>query len=223
MTVRHTDHFALEIKLKMPEKTAESKNMTVIKEAREAEVANLLKNVRLLAGPVDVSLENLDTIKQALVAIADKSEFWCEQEFPGPVGDKVHTRHLISQDDDDSYALYLNVMHTGKVSPPHNHTTWACIAAVEGQECNYRYQPTIEGPLVEGDREIKQTQTIVVEPGQGIGLSKDDIHSIAINEGTSTRHLHLYGRALETLDRRLMWDKELKSCKIFVMDVKTTK
>ena len=29
MTVRHTDHFALEIKLKMPEKTAESKNMTV--------------------------------------------------------------------------------------------------------------------------------------------------------------------------------------------------
>lgn len=198
-------------------------NMTAIKEIREKEVTALLNDVRNLAEPVEVSRENLDKIKDALVEIAHKEEFWCEDEFPAPPEGKVQTRYLISQDDDDSYALYLNVMHTGKVAPPHNHTTWACIAAVEGAEYNYLYDTEISGPLVPGDRAINLKDTIIVKPGQGVGLAKDDIHSIAINEGMSTRHLHLYGRGLETLTKRLMWDKELKSCEYFVMDVKTTR
>lgn len=197
--------------------------MSSVSEQRSSDVNTLLENVRSLAEPVKVSSENLEKIKDMLVGIADKNEYWCEEEFPAPADGKVQTRYLISQDDDDSYALYLNVMHTGKVAPPHNHTTWACIGAVEGEEYNYRFEPEVEGPLVPGERVIHQTETIVVKPGQGIGLLADDIHSIAIHEGTSTRHLHLYGRGLETLDKRLMWDSELKTCKVFVMDVKTTK
>lgn len=192
-------------------------------EQRNAEVTELLVNARSLAGPVEVSREDLGKIKDSLVAIANKEAYWCEDEFPAPTDGKVHTRYLVSQDDDDSYALYLNVMHTGKVAPPHNHTTWACIASVEGEEYNYIYKTEEDGPLVPGDRAIHLDETIVVEPGQGVALMPDDIHSIAINEGMSTRHLHLYGRGLETLNKRLMWDKELKSCQYFVMDVKTTK
>ncbi|MBT5187087.1 MAG: hypothetical protein HOH19_02355 [Kordiimonadaceae bacterium] len=190
---------------------------------RETDVKKLMKYVRSLAGPVNVSTENLDKIKDAMVDIADKTELWCEEEFPAPRGDKVQTRYLITQDDDDSYALYLNVMHTGKVAPPHNHTTWACISAVEGEEYNYRFETETDGPLLPGERVINQTETIIVKPGMGIGLLADDIHSIAIHEGTSTRHLHLYGRGLETLDKRLMWDKDHTKCEYFVMDVKTTK
>lgn len=197
--------------------------MTTVSEQRNEEVTALLANVRSLAGPEEVSPENLEKIKSSLVAIADKYNYWNEDEFPAPSDGKVHTRYLISQDDDDRYALYLNVMHTGKVAPPHNHTTWACIAAVEGEEYNYIYETAEDGPLIPGDREIILAQTIVVKPGQGVGLLADDIHSIAINEGMSTRHLHLYGRGLETLEKRLMWDKELKSCEYFVMDVKTTR
>ncbi|MDG1707218.1 MAG: hypothetical protein P8H03_00570 [Emcibacteraceae bacterium] len=190
---------------------------------REIAVNNLINQTKSLAGPTDVSRENLQKIRTSLENIASIEKYWCETEFPAPTGDKVQTRYLISQDDDDSYALYLNVMHTGKVAPPHNHTTWACIAAVEGEEYNYRYEPVEAGPLHPGDREIKQTETIVVKPGQGIDLLPDDIHSIAIHDGVSTRHLHFYGRGLETLDKRLMWDKSLKACQYFVMDVKTTK
>jgi predicted metal-dependent enzyme (double-stranded beta helix superfamily) len=197
--------------------------MSLATEQRKIEVSKFLKNVRSLAGPVEVSRSNIEKIKDSLVTMASKKELWCEDEFPAPTGDSVQTRYLISQDDDDSYALYLNVMHTGKTSPPHNHTTWACIAAAEGEEYNYLFSSEDEGPLVPGVRKINPSETIIVKPGQGIGLLQDDIHSIAINEGESTRHLHLYGRGLETLTKRLMWDKELTSCKYFVMDVKTTK
>lgn len=197
--------------------------MNSVKIQRETEVENLLNNVRELAEPVNVSPGNLKKIEKAMVEIANKKEYWCEEEFPAPKDGKVQTRYLISKDDDDSYALYLNVMHTGKVTPPHNHTTWACISAVEGEEYNYLYDTEKEGPLVPGERKINQKGEFVVKPGQGISFLADDIHSIAINEGTSTRHLHLYGRALETLHKRLMWDKDHKKCEYFVMDVKTTK
>ncbi len=190
---------------------------------RQKEVNELLNNVRNMAGPVEVSRKNLDKIKNAMVDIANKEELWCEEEFPAPTGDQVQTRYLISQDEDDSYALYLNVMHKGKVTPPHNHTTWACISAVEGEEYNYLYEPEVDGPLMPGERDIKLVDTVIVKPGQGIGFLPDDIHSIAINEGTSTRHLHLYGRGLETLSERLMWNKELQTCEKFKMVVKTTK
>ena len=196
--------------------------MSSVSEKREQAVAELMAFVRSMADPVDVSRDNLEQIKQALVDIAKRDDIWAEEEFPAPTEEgKVQNRYLISRDDDDSYALYLNVMHKGKYTPPHNHTTWACVSAVEGEEYNYVYTPDEEGPLKPGDRPITQSDTIVVKPNQGIALLKDDIHAIEIREGEATRHLHLYGRALETLSGRLTWQKDMKSCDYFEMNVKT--
>jgi len=197
--------------------------MSSVAETRDAALSDIMAKVRSLAGPVEVSRDNLEKIKEAMVAFAARTELWAEDQFPAPTDGKVQNRYLITKDDDDSYALYLNVMHKGKYAKPHNHTTWACVTAVEGEEYNYVYTPDEEGPLEPGQRQIQLTDTIVVKPGQGIALLPDDIHAIAINEGSSTRHLHLYGRALETLDGRILWQKDLKSCNFYDMDIKTIK
>jgi len=197
--------------------------MNSVQAKREAEVNELMDKVRGLASPVEVSRENIEQIKEAMIVIAGRNELWAEDQFPAPLGGKIQNRYLISKDDDDSYALYLNVMHQGKYSPPHNHTTWACVSACEGEEYNYVYTPDEQGPLEPGVRLIKLTDTIIVKPGQGIALLADDIHAIAINKGMNTRHLHLYGRALETLQGRVLWNKDLNNCHYYDMDIKTIK
>ena len=49
----------------------------------------------------------------------------------------------------------------------------------------------------------------------------DDVHSVEIRGDQIIRHLHFYGRPLETLDQRLTFDIENGTCKIMQMAVKT--
>ena len=85
--------------------------------------------------------------------------------------------------------------------------TWACIAAVEGREDNilYRREDRGSGP---GQASLTETRRVVVEPGRGIVLMPDDIHSIANSSRDTARHLQFYGQSLETLTTPLQFNLE---------------
>ena len=190
-----------------------------MKKQTGAAVERTLSLVRDVLGEIPVRGE-LETARDALIALAAQRELWVTDEFPAPVGDERQARYLIAQDHPDGLTLYLNVMRPGKQIPPHNHTTWACIAAVEGGETNTIYERTDDGSRP-GVAEIHVSKVIEVEPGTGIALMPDDIHSVLIGGDQTIRHLHMYGRPLENLDRRLTFDPEKKTCRIMDIGVKT--
>ena len=55
---------------------------------------------------------------------------------------------------------------------------------------------------------IRVREEVMVEPGRGICLMPDDIHSIHTTGTVPTRHLHMYGLALERLEDRKAYDTE---------------
>jgi predicted metal-dependent enzyme (double-stranded beta helix superfamily) len=187
---------------------------------RQQIVSDALSRVRKILVSQAVTRQSLDTILDEVKQLATQSSLWNESDFPPPEPDEYQARYLIDQGDDLTVALYLNVMRPGKFVPPHDHTTWACIAGVEGDEFNTLYERLDDG-LEPGKASLKTGENILVGKGGGVALLADDIHSVRVDGDSPVRHLHLYGRALETLSQRTSFDIDAETCKTMDIGVKS--
>ena len=194
--------------------------MSDVAETRTRLAGQLIKDTREIEDAGAVDRAQLDEIRLKLQDLASRTELWSEDEYPAPTGDELHNRYRIDGEGDSGITLYLNVLHSGKTVPPHNHTTWACIAAVEGVEHNMFYTRTDDGS-VDGKATIERKDTIAVQPGTSIAMMSEDIHNFEVRGQQTIRHLHFYGRPLEKLSERKAFDMEKGTYKIMDVGVKT--
>ena len=124
----------------------------IAKERRQA-VDAALADVRSLTARGLPDRATLASITARLEQLATQKALFSRTDFPPPAetqGVGASTRYRLNPDDGDGgLALYLNSINPGKTTAPHNHTTWAVIVAVEGQEVNRIYSTTL-GPRVHG-------------------------------------------------------------------------
>ncbi len=176
---------------------------------RRQAVQDTLSQIRRILGQTAPSRAQLQQVTDTLEQLAQQEELFSLREFPLPAeGAETSSRYrLNSNDGDDDIALYLNILPPAKSTLPHNHTTWAAIVAVEGQELNRVYERQDEAGRADRAT-LRLLREVVVEPGTSIAFLADDVHSIHVTGNRPTRHLHLYGRPLETLVKRVAIDPE---------------
>jgi len=149
-----------------------------------------------------VNRESLETVKQTLLGLAARTNLFSYEQFPVQENDSTVSIYLLSEDDDHSYSLYAVAEREGCMSPPHDHTTWAVIAGIEGEEVNRFYERVDDG-ATPGKAELCETgEQFVVETGTAVALLPDDIHSIHCLSGKPTLNFHMYGMSIEHLEKR---------------------
>ncbi len=186
-------------------------NVSAVSAARAAAVSATMDRVKAIERELGVTRPALDAIKAEMLALAAHEALFPAAEFPPPPpGEKGSKRYLLQEDADGRFALYMLALNPGNSTKPHDHTTWAVVAGVEGQELNKVYRRVDDGSRP-GHAELEQVREVMVEPGAGIALMPEDIHSIHTEGTASTRHLHCYGLALERLDERQGFDLESKT------------
>ncbi len=174
-----------------------------IADQRAQAVRQTIEAVRAIEAQYGPTREALERIKPVLIGLATRTDLFPPESFgnlPGRPGTIFH----LAEDLDGRFALYGSAGAPGKAQPPHNHTTWACIAGVYGDEHNVFYERVDDGK-VEGEGRLAKTSEMTVVKGNACALMPDDFHTIEVVNGKESLHLHLYGKTLEDLPGRVFF------------------
>lgn len=179
------------------------------KEERRRAVSESVERIKKKASGQQLSKAVLGEIRDELIALARRKELFSIDDFPPPPADSKRRNCLyrLSEDPDHRFALYLNVASGSVNAPPHDHTTWAVIIGVEGQEENRFYRKVTDG--------VEQIGSHVVEPGTGVAMLPDDVHTIHIEADKPVLNFHMYGLGLEQLHGRRFWNDNTREWKVF--------
>ncbi len=174
---------------------------------RRSAIAAAVADIRQIEKRGGVTRQSLESIKQRLLQLAARTDLFCAADFPPPQpGEKLRScLYRLSEDTDHRFALYANASLGGYGTPAHNHTTWAVIVGVTGEELNKFYERMPEG--------VRETGRDVVRQGTGVAFMPEDLHSIHIE--APLLNFHLYGLALEQLHRREFYKEQERRWDVF--------
>jgi predicted metal-dependent enzyme (double-stranded beta helix superfamily) len=162
---------------------------------RKREIEAAVADVRAIEKADGVNRESLEKIKARLMRLAARKDLFTAADYPPPEpGAKRNScLYRISEDADHRFALYANASAANYGTPAHNHTTWAVIVGVTGEELNRFYDRSADGG-------VKEKGQFVVKQGTGVAFLPEDLHSIHIDK--PLLNFHMYGLALEQLFHR---------------------
>jgi len=181
--------------------------MERIDQRRQA-IADAVSDIRAIEAREGVTRVGLARIRERLIELAGRSDLFSPDDFPPPaVGSGLRSAlYRISEDEDHRFALYANASLGGYGTPAHDHTTWAVIVGVTGEEVNRFYDETPQGG-------VQQRGEFTVRAGTGVSFMPQDLHSIHID--APLLNFHMYGLGLEQLDKRRFYKPKDNSWSVF--------
>ena len=167
------------------------------REERGRAVEAAVADIRAIEREHGVTRDGLNRMKQRLIELAAQASLFPTEDFPPPDGDADVPANIyrIAEDDDHRLALYVQSARGALDTPAHNHTTWAVIAGIRGDELNRFWERTADGGVVETGRHV-------VRQGSAVAFLPDELHSIHVSGDDRVVNFHMYGLAIDHLHRR---------------------
>ena len=175
-----------------------------ITQTRSQEIRQTVARVRAIERQHGVTRDAIERIMNEVTALASRGELFPAEHFPVPAG-KHGEVYRLSEDADCRFALYASAGLPGKAQPPHNHTTWAVISGVFGDEHNVLFERT-DNRATAGQGTIRRSGELTVRKGNAVGFLPDDFHTIEVTGDKPALHLHMYGLSLEELPGRIAFE-----------------
>ena len=175
--------------------------------ARKREIDAAVADVRAIERADGVTRDSLEQIKRRLFRLAARQDLFTAGDYPPPEpgGKRNSCLYRVSEDADHRFALYVNSSFGNYATPAHNHSTWAVIVGVTGEELN-RFYDRVDGG-------VREKGSAVVKQGTGVAFMPEDLHSIHIS--APLVNFHMYGLALEELHHREYYQADERAWKVF--------
>jgi predicted metal-dependent enzyme (double-stranded beta helix superfamily) len=181
---------------------------------RDRAIAATVERIRAIEREQGVTRTSIAAIKAELIALAGRRAMFPRDEFVPPDAPPRDRLYRLSEDADHRFALYLNACRPGRASPPHDHTTWAVIVGIDGEEENKVYERT-DDRSTPGRGAVRVIHEEVIRAGTGMAYMPEDIHSIHVVGARPILHLHMYGTSIEHLPNRIAFDMAAGTYKVY--------
>lgn len=168
-------------------------------------VRSFMENARVLQSQ-NTGDDLLKALADPLVQLGLRDDLFPRDDFAVRPGTSAGL-YLLWRDEDAGLSLYASAGKAGKKQPAHNHTTWAVISGVYGEEHNVFMRRTDDRSR-DGYGELQKVADFVVKPGNAARLDGEIFHTIEVTSETNALHLHLYGDALDTLVDRINFETD---------------
>ena len=176
---------------------------TQLQQARFSAVQSAMSAIKHIAPHPKIDRDTLERLKPILIDLASQTQLFPLDDFK--IGEGKHGAiYELAVDHDGRFALYASAGMPGKAQPPHNHTTWAVISGVSGDEHNVGYELT-DDRRADLQGTLEKRWELTCRKGNAVAFLDDDFHTIEVTSAEPTLHLHLYGLSLEQLPGRVFF------------------
>ena len=144
-------------------------------------------------------------VRQAVAAKAD----WLRPEMCRPDPVQGFGVYLLHEEADHELAVLVASWLPGRGTPPHDHGTWAVVAAMDGAESNTMWERQDDGTRP-GFADLKRCSDTLLASGDVIAMREGTIHSVWNHSDRLTVSLHIYGRHINHTNRS-QFDPEMRT------------
>ncbi len=153
----------------------------------------------------ELTCETLEDIKDDLIKLAQHTELFSIDTFPVDCEGNSATLELLYEDPNNEAALYIVAKPPGAETIPHNHTIWAIMVGISGEEISRQYERK-DDVITFARNGFRESGEVRIAPNYGVTLLQDGIHSMHVDLATPSLAFHLYGKNLNQLENRIGFD-----------------
>ena len=155
-------------------------------------IADYAAELRAIVARTDKESTIMSQVRVAAVKLAANRDDWLKPEHFEYLRDRGSGLHVLHEEPDHTLMVFAACFKPGKVTPIHDHGTWAVVAGVSGEECNAIFKRVDDGEKP-GHAKIEQSSEKSFGFGDVLCMPSGTFHTVTNRTDDVSVSLHTYG------------------------------
>ena len=155
-------------------------------------IQNYIEDLRATVASTETEPEILRRVRPLAQKLVINRGAWLKPEHFEVDLKRSSSLYVLHEEEDHTLMVFTACFRPGRVTPVHDHGTWAVVAGVEGEEKNTIYLRTDDASKPDA-AEIQFRGDKLVRQGDAIGMPSGTFHTVSNESNKVSVSLHTYG------------------------------
>ena len=180
-------------------------------------IQDYVDDLRITVAAAETESEILSKVRPLAQRLVKNRDVWIKPEHYQVNDERGSSLYVLHEEEDHTLMVFAACFRPGRVTPVHDHGTWAVVAGVDGAEKNTIYKRIDDGSKPD-QGEIQLRGNKVVRQGDAIGMPSGTFHTVSNVSDEVSVSLHTYGMHINYTGRS-KFDPEAQTQEEYVVTI----